>query len=316
MTTHSSQICNVHKRRRLTNGKAPGQSEIASFTTLRRQTHMQNIALESDLAEGVSEHHLRQVVECQYCQARLWPEEGSTSCCSSKRAIPLMKLRPPPPLLLSLLDGSHPRSSVFRERIRLYNSSLAFAAFCCRFDTGLIGTRGPYVFRIHGATYSTISDVGPGVQEPKFGQIWILPPEHQLRLRDGRFGDLDDDLQASLQMMLQSVNIYCSVYMAMGRILEEGNGQNVTLVMPGHDNEGTRQLAALLPGDGFASLAPRTIYVRSVDSPRTKQLDTLHQSYDPLIYVLLFPHGTTGWFPEIARHDSVTGTITCLMYYK
>jgi hypothetical protein len=74
---------------------------------------------------------------CSNCNARMFVEEKTEGtlqnpvfslCCSKKKFI----LPPDPPLpllLLNLINGTDPRSQMFLEKIRLYNSAFAFTSF-------------------------------------------------------------------------------------------------------------------------------------------------------------------------------------------
>ena len=63
----------------------------------------------------------------------------------------------------------------FREHIRQFNSSLAFASFGASIEAGCVRGRGPYNFRVQGITYHLSSNLqGPRNETKKFAQLYFV----------------------------------------------------------------------------------------------------------------------------------------------
>lgn len=88
---------------------------------------------------------------CADCGASMWVDERKSNssrtnpkfavCCSSSR-VQLPTLSDPPEPLYSLLFESNTRSRQFREKIRAYNSALAFTSIGACIDEKVTGTKG------------------------------------------------------------------------------------------------------------------------------------------------------------------------------
>ena len=120
---------------------------------------------------------------CSECNALLFKGEcNRESLCCSKGTIKLPPIKEPPEHLKSLLTGNTQRDNKFRNNIRAYNSSLAFASMCF---TGKAykfkNNKDPYCFRINGQVYHSISQMLPETGKmPGFSQIYIYDQEHEL----------------------------------------------------------------------------------------------------------------------------------------
>jgi hypothetical protein len=86
-------------------------------------------------------------------------------------------------MLRRLLSHEHHRSTHFHERIRAYNSALAFASLGAKIDQ-MVG-RGPYCFRIHGSVYHSV----PRGLNPidnnarKYAQLYVIDNQEATRIR-------------------------------------------------------------------------------------------------------------------------------------
>ena len=95
--------------------------------------------------------------------------------------IKLPPLKNPPDLLKNLLTGNTHRDKHFRDNIRAYNSSLAFASLCLTGQEFTFKHPGPYCYRINGQLYHVLSQMQPEHgQQPTFSQIYIYDCEHEL----------------------------------------------------------------------------------------------------------------------------------------
>ena len=124
----------------------------------------------------------RMTLICSECAALMFEGEKSrASFCCSHGSIKLLPIKEPPEMLKDLLKGNTKRDQCFRENIRAYNSSLAFASMCYTGQEFKFKNRGPYCFRISGQVYHSISQMVPEQGKmPNFSQIYIYDQENEL----------------------------------------------------------------------------------------------------------------------------------------
>ncbi len=81
------------------------------------------------------------------------------------------------------------------------------------------------------------------------------------------------------------------------------------------------ELAAIIPGDGSEPVKNDRDIVLRMHDDSLKRISQLHPSYQPLHYVLLFPHGELGWNIHMLLEETETSErreqkkITQHMYY-
>ena len=127
---------------------------------------------------------------CCDCGALLFKGENHTGrlsssatfgLCCSKGAIKLPPIKDPPQKLKNLFTGNSQKYRNFRQNIRAYNSSLAFASMCFTGHEYTFKSRGPYCFKINGQVYHRISQLQPEVGiTPGFSQIHIYDQQNEL----------------------------------------------------------------------------------------------------------------------------------------
>ena len=112
-------------------------------------------------------------------------EKGAYSICCSRGKIKLpVALKPPHPLMESLLTNNHPKSSSFLDNIRRYNSMFAFTSMGGKVDHSVNNGRGPFCFRMQGENYHMIGDLLPKPNEsPKFAQLYIYDKSNEIQNR-------------------------------------------------------------------------------------------------------------------------------------
>ena len=80
----------------------------------------------------------------------------------------------PPDLLKNLLTGNTHRHKHFRDNIRAYNSSLAFASLCLTGQEFKFKHPGPYCYQINYQLYHVLSQMQPEHgKQPTFSKIYI-----------------------------------------------------------------------------------------------------------------------------------------------
>jgi len=258
-------------------------------------------------------------VECLRCRALHWMEEKVAggvhapifSTCCAKGKVKLPSIAQPPMPLLALLTSEDSQSREFRRNIRRYNSILAFTSMGAKIDERVVGTRGVYSFRIQGEMYHRIGSLLPDDGAvPAFSQIYIYDTNEQLIHRQRLMPNLDSSTLEQLQEMLHKVNPYVHVFRQAAHILQENPLQDLKLVIIKSSNERqyatptASEVAVLMVGDGQEAEPSNRdiiIYKQNGDLQRISQI---HQSYNPLHYVLLFPHGEPGWHPDISMCDT------------
>ena len=102
------------------------------------------------------------------------------SLCCSYGSIELPPLHDPPDILKGLLTGTTASDRTFRDNIRGYNSSLAFASLHITGSQFKFPPRGQYCFHISGQIYHLLSQIDPlPGNNPTFSQIYIYDHEHE-----------------------------------------------------------------------------------------------------------------------------------------
>ena len=95
---------------------------------------------------NVEPHNVGRMTKiCQFCLAKLWSTETSSLCCANGQVI-LPPLQPLPVELHQLFVGGSSEAKDFRQHIRGYNASFAFASLGVHED---VLPAGVYSFRIN-----------------------------------------------------------------------------------------------------------------------------------------------------------------------
>ncbi|CAL9002651.1 unnamed protein product [Prunus brigantina] len=162
--------------------------------------------------------------KCIYCGALFWFKESVkkanaaneplfTLCCQEgKIKLPISK--PTPPFLENLLDPSKgPKSLLFRENIRAYNSMFAFTSMGAKVDHSVNGGPSPYIFKISGQVHHLMGSLLPLEGEcPKFAQLYIYDTHNETMNRLNAVNckqkneKLDEDIVQGLITMFDESN--------------------------------------------------------------------------------------------------------------
>ena len=145
-------------------------------------------------------------IVCGFCGAKRFGPEIKSICCGNGQ----VQLPPipeaPPPLKQFLKEKS------FREKIRGYNQSLAFASLGAN---EVILPPGVYCFKINGDVHHRVGPLLPdyGDTNPKFAQIYIHDTENEVVNRAQHHGGaLDLDVLGQLQGLIHEVNPFAQVF--------------------------------------------------------------------------------------------------------
>lgn len=229
-------------------------------------------------------------------------------CCMDGDA-KLTDLPSPPPYIAWLFTSEETEARQFRQNTRKYNNALAFTSF--RYEDGRQVSGGLQVFQVHGVLYHTHGRLLPeALSTPVYAQTWLVETgatESRMRMRP----QLQEEIMRQLDAELRTCNPFINIYNTAKRRLELSQEANPELqLMPdfnlvyraGMDRRRynlpeVEEVAAVI-GDG-RSAGPRPICL-SLRNPadggnHLQRIDRNHPAYDPLHYVILFPHGDRGW---------------------
>ncbi|XP_015189381.1 PREDICTED: uncharacterized protein LOC107073305 [Polistes dominula] len=268
--------------------------------------------------QNVEEHYCGVLdSKCKFCGALHFPDEANReglfkSCCHFGK-VKLQRTKKYPEMLQSLMAGENDLSKNFKT-IRSYNSTLSFASMGA--DTETI-SNGPYCFKIHGQKYS---------------QLYVLDTEiaTDIRLQNGSNFKCDRTLMKDLDVLLGEVNPYSNSFKNMGEVINEqvsaGNEvkdlglffrKNLLRDQRRYNNPRANEIAIVFTDSNGEPPFERDIkvYNRS-DAYNYTRLNILSPHLDPMTYAIFFPHGESGWEPNLALR-SYTGefnTISLLQY--
>ncbi|PPQ72835.1 hypothetical protein CVT24_012881 [Panaeolus cyanescens] len=289
---------------------------------------------------------------CQHCGAKHWLAEKLVRssqasptfvACCDHGTVNLPRLQAPPDLLRHLFINNDDQSKNFRDNISEYNQALAFTSLGVTQDHTINAGRGQPVFRIQGELHHhTGSLLPPQGRAPVYAQLYFYDPRSavDLRMANNQHRQLRRDTMESLQQIIYENHQYAPLYLHAHEILRQYNSEDVSIrlrVSPGtvrgpattvqqadptyvHDPRLYRpptadEVALIYPEDPSAEW--RDIILRR-RSGRLERISECHPAYSPLQYVLLFPYGETGWFPELeiqnTRNRSKRTKVTLLRY--
>lgn len=218
-----------------------------------------------------------------------------------------------------MFSRTHEKTVNFFDKIRAYNSSLAFASFNANLYNFAQNRRGPYCLRIQGQIYyqvNTSSYPEPN-STPLYGQLFICDAQEALQARLDRNSFLDPELLASLDNLMRTNNVFAQSYMMMGKEisvqedLNEGSTELQLLfsLRPGDDRrrynfQRTSEVAAIFNTTADGEIPDSYVTIRHRNSRELKTLSSCNRDVEPWIYPLFYPFGTRGWHPAISRVSS------------
>ncbi|CAN1145644.1 hypothetical protein LINPERHAP2_LOCUS14792 [Linum perenne] len=224
---------------------------------------------------------------CVYCNSFFWPNEALClakrktnpqypSCCQlGKVDVPLVD--PTPPLLDNLLDvNGDARSKHYRSNIHSYNAAFSWTSFGAKLDPCLLRSRGPYSLVLCGENYHYMGSLlPPEGQRPRYMQLYVFDPTSEVNDRLSNVADgnrnLDAQLMAALQDMLDANNALAQSFRKVRDALQDPTNQNLRLRISGARVERDRmyelptgtELAGLVPGNFEPNQDDRDIIVNN-----------------------------------------------------
>lgn len=164
----------------------------------------------------------RMDILCTHCTAHHWLDErvsGSPisrprfSHCCHHGTVALEHLRDPPEELKSLFTAQSSQAKDFREKIRQYNSALAFTSFTANEKDVNSGGGGPWVWKSGYTIYHRAGTIFPNAENnPMYAQLYFYDPVEALQYRMNRNENLKHETMESLQNMLMETNRYRCPY--------------------------------------------------------------------------------------------------------
>jgi hypothetical protein len=260
-------------------------------------------------------------VYCKDCGALMWLNERISAsskknprfnlcCCNGKVDLPQFEI---PDHYREFLSSPDASNKLFRDRIRMYNSALAFTSTKLNLDEKLLSNnKGIFSFRICGGIYHSIGDFAPEQRErPKFAQIYIYDQAAQMDFRQSIFKDsksnnslLDKTILKYLQDMLHDNNPYVNVFQQAGAAYKNDESTEMSIVLKSKPRKvdkrynlpASDEIAVLIPTSNTESAKSRDIIVvPKSGSDRLQRISEILGCYDPLHYVLMFLKGEQGW---------------------
>ena len=323
-----------HRRR--THSSCPMNPNLGNTPT----GSSRNIAREPMETEVERNDIKRMDVLCSHCNSCMWLAErklGSSAvrplfqnCCANGKAI-LRSVTPIPDVIANLLRNNDQISKKLKKNIRAYNSALSFTSMNAELDRAYANSRGgAYAFRIHGSVHHMISsvlvpDATPTttpevIQQPKFAQIYIFDSENELQNRMNVAGNsnVNESTMLILQQMMHDLNPFVRHFKTMKELSDE-QPKGISEMRMIFRSEGTpdnrrynnptaSEIGVLIVGgddEGDCEPKNRDIVLRLKGSDNAlSRINEIHQHFDPLQYVLMFPHGDSGWHCELRSYDS------------
>ncbi len=278
---------------------------------------------------------------CECCGALHWHDERIKNKSKSTPHFGMFCLQgqvklpplPAPAILQNLLCGNNPLSKAFLQDIRQYNAALAFTSLAVKVDEAITNSSGPYCFRVSGELHHRMGSLLPQEEgKLSYAQLYIHDPAEALSMRNHRNPNLNSEIMSQLQDLMQDVNPYVALYQHAYLIMKDKPHEeypNIEVRLHVGDGTDGRQynlptvdeLAAIIPGDGSEPVKNDRDIVLHMHDDSLKHISQLHPSYQPLHYVLLFPHGELGWNIHMLLEETETSEhreqkkITQHMYY-
>ena len=285
-------------------------------------------------------------IHCSDCHALHWLAEklaGSSvrnprfGMCCTQGKISLPPLHHPPPELSLLLVSQEDEGIQFRKNIRNYNNALAMTSVGRHLDNSLNAAGGgAYSFRLHGELIHKAGSLLPEQgQPPVYAQLWISDTAdaanaaHNARMANSWNTNLNSTTLRTLQDMLfrthHGVHQYKQAFELTRVIPPERQCRIALRFDTGCDRRryqapdaSVREIAVILPGDGDQVKGSQDIILYRNFGPPLQRISDIHPLYPSLRYVLLFPTGQLGWFPNIPYHiqQGKRAHVSMAQYYR
>ena len=249
-------------------------------------------------------HELSEMCEvCDHCGASYYKEEGLTFCCSKGNVV-LPSFPAMPQEMFDLWENS----AEFRKNIRKYNQVMSFCSLGANVDRSLANDKmGVYTFRVNGQIHHQIGSAQPSEgQDAKFAQIYFFDNDTQTEIRNQIFPDLRSTTVEALQNLICRINPYCRLYKQAYQL---GVNRDYRIVFKRNPSQGQHpgrytfptvaEVGCILLDTGDDEQYSRDVVIQK-EGGGIQKISEQHAAYDPLMYALLLPFGSSGW------HDGIT----------
>lgn len=280
--------------------------------------------IDEDLFVGIMLGNIKSL-SCSYCGAFYFQEEviartHDCSLCCQRGKIALPPLGNCPQELLQLLTENSPDGRHYRENIRFYNASLAFASTVGNYQ--YMGT-GPQVIKVNGIVHHVMPQITPRPDVPaKFGQLYYLDEDACRSVRQGHSLNCKAPILNNLDTMLRRCNPFPAQFRQLHTIFEEqcalARRNNLPIpevilsIAPNINNiiaqagldpniynvPTCNEIAAIFVGDEPPFPVDIRLYPTHGEPQTIRDISPL---IDPLSYPLLFPNGDLGWTINMAQ---------------
>ncbi|GBL73408.1 hypothetical protein AVEN_159419-1 [Araneus ventricosus] len=151
-----------------------------------------------------------------------------TKCCHDGK-VQLLAFPDAPELLKALLTENSPDGKNYRQRIREYNSALAFASMGAQIEIPR-GTE-PYCYRSHGQVYHSVFPLYASDQHKEsYGQLYIFDSSEATEKRLSNNQNCLQHVFEKLDFMLRENNPFAQSYLQMHRLVQEHPTTSVKMV--------------------------------------------------------------------------------------
>jgi hypothetical protein len=200
----------------------------------------------------------------------------------------------------------------FRDRIRQYNSALAFTSFTAKEKTDNVSGEpiqnvnadggGPWVWKSGYTIYHRVGTLFPDTaNNPCYAQLYFYDPDEALDIQMRRNDKLNRDTMKYLEDFLLTSNHYTHVFFRAKEVLDRNPSRDLGIRIIADNSADTRrynvpvvhEIAIVLPGDQSRAVNPRNIVLHLRDGD-LQFIHNHHPAYVPLHYVLLFPFNLGG----------------------
>ena len=205
----------------------------------------------------------------------------------------------------------------FRRNIRRYNCTLQISTLGSTLgNSGFqVNNMFPFHIRMQGSTYHSIPPaIAKRDNVPRFVQLYVIDNARSTLSQD-EYRGLNPARAEELLNYLQMHNPWARAIQRHARnyLLNEPNIPTIELKFE-HTTKNIKknqfstptvdEIAGFIPNDSMAFDAYRSIQLNNEDGKFTS-INELNASYDPTHYVVMFPHGESGYSIDIAKNISM-----------
>ena len=323
-TPEQRQAAKIAAQQRMARLRLPSLTGVSMKDVLRCQELFNGsftVAALEDSEDAIGTMSL----ECQYCGARKFPKETSTTCCNGGKVV-LQPFPRPPEELMRLWTGEDTKSRIFREHSRMFNNAVCLSSLQVKLRT-FHGFNPTIVFqgRVQHRAGSLLPLQG---ETPRFAQLYVYDPALESNQRFENMviptsvstpqKEIIKDLLECIQQVLHKENPFVRDFkqiigipqdeLTNGRIVISAKNTPVNEHPRRYNAQTNLQEVSILMEPGAHDL----VIQRRGGGLQT--ISDLNPKGMPMHFTLLFPMGTYGWDPE-SRHADGVRRITTREFY-